>query len=80
MNVRQLFRQVSTKLRADFEMTKEALHRGGKGTNREDLVRELLGELHFSTRHDQTLVLTPNPEEHGDTAILRNDHCGAPRG
>jgi len=44
MDAKQLFRAVSDKMRADFEITAQHAHMGTRGTAREDVLREFLSQ------------------------------------
>lgn len=80
MNIRNLFQKVSVKMRADFEATKEVRHNPGKGTNREDTIREYLNEL-LPERYalGKGEIVTAENEHSGEVDIVIFDKNGCPR-
>lgn len=80
MNIRKRFMSVAQKMMVDFESTKEAHHRLGRGTNREDIVKSFLESvLPSKYGFGKGEVVTSNNEHSGEMDIIIYDKEKCPK-
>lgn len=74
MDIRKKFMGVARKMKVDFDSTKEAQHKLGRGTNREDLVKNFLESvLPSKYGFGKGEVVTSNNEHSGEMDIIIYD-------